>query len=128
MNKHRGEMIVEVDGKEYQLVPTFEALAEIEARSGMGIIRLAHQMWENNARVVDLAAIIYGGVLGHLEPKTIEDMPWTFRSLQELVVKQGVFKLVPECLEFITEAVSGQSKEEQAGKKGISTDSEQLPA
>ena len=43
-NKHRGEVTISLGGRSYLLRPTFAAIAEIEARSGQGLIGLARRL------------------------------------------------------------------------------------
>lgn len=107
-----GEEAVTLDGKDYVLSPSFEALQEIENRSGKGILQISFDIAQQKVGINDMAAIIWGGHAGYLKAKSDSDMPWTFKELGELVIKTGIMTLYTDLLRFMSTATTGRMVEE----------------
>ena len=61
-NPHRGEVEITLAGKTYTMRPTFEALCEIEDRTGVGLAVQLRRFAEGTFGVRDVAAILSAGI------------------------------------------------------------------
>lgn len=60
-NAVRGEARLTVNGKEYLLRPTFQALASIEGRTGDSVLDIIRRCGRGSAKVGDLFAVLLEG-------------------------------------------------------------------
>lgn len=104
MNKQRGDVAVTIDGQDYVLRPTYQALAEIESRTGVGLVALAGKFMNRDFGVTEAVTIVSAGIAGSGEkpPKDLGDM----------MIGHGVLQLAGPILEFLTNGLTG----DQAGK------------
>lgn len=99
-NRHRGEVEVTLGGRRFTMRPSFAAIAEIESRSGQGLVALARRLTAGDIRVSDFATIIAAGLRAAGEPARIE-------TVGELVLEEGLGTLSPAVGEFLRQAISG---------------------
>ena len=107
MNKQRGDVAVTIGGQEYVLRPTYQALAEIEARTGVGLVALAGKFMNRDFGVVEAVAIISAGIAGSGEkpPKDLGDQ----------IIGQGVLQLAGPILAFLTNGLTGDQEGKAEG-------------
>lgn len=82
-NAARGEVPIKLDGKDFILRPTYQAIAEMEASSGLSVVTLTRLIASGRIKMIDLAAVICAGLKAGGAPATIE-------KAGELVFKTGV--------------------------------------
>jgi len=118
-----GEIELMLDGEPYVLAPTFEAIMEIEKRSGKGSIQLGFELAQQKASLNDIAAIVWGGVWGKLGCKQASEMPWkSYHELRKLIFKIGAMNLYLPLVNFLSSAMTGITEEEVAEKKTDGSD------
>ena len=100
MNKHRGEVEITLDGKAYVMRPTFEAMAEIEAKIGHGILWLATRASEGDIGITEVAVIIAAGLKAAGEPATAD-------TVGPIVFRTGLVKVLVPVGEYLTSALMG---------------------
>jgi len=128
MSKITGDIEIKLSGEAHTLRCCHMAMAEIEARSEKGIIKLANAFIVGDVSSQDIAAVVYGGVCGAINPKSVKDMPWSFENCHREVFDHGVFNLHAQCMIFITALVKGSSEEEEVEKNPSSGDSSESRA
>jgi hypothetical protein len=109
-NEVRGEIEITLGGEKRTLTPSFEAMAEIENRSGFGMLGLAQKAVKGNLGALDIASIIYGGLIGAGDKLS-------FEKVKELVFKEGIFKLAPSASNFLVSCLKGEDEEPQKKTK-----------
>ena len=57
-NPHRGEVALELSGKTYKLVPSYENLAKLEDEAGASILDYAQRIHNRTIKIKDLAAVV----------------------------------------------------------------------
>lgn len=104
-NLQRGEIPIKLNGQEYSLRPTFQAMCNISERTGAhSLILLSRRMIDGDIRFQDLAIIIQEGVKA--SGKELEmDM------IGEAIVKEGLVEFSKPIMEFIRVAVEGVNKQ-----------------
>lgn len=103
-NRHRGEVTVELDGERYTMRPSFEALAEIEDRTGIGLLGLLMRI--RDTKTTDIASVIYAGIaVGH--GTKIEEA-----RVRDAIVDKGVAHYIEPAGDFITQALWGDDQPE----------------
>lgn len=96
--------MVNLDGRDYLMRPSFQAMVEIEQAAGRGLVPLARDMMAGNFTVSDIAAVIRGGVNTGL-PLTTPRL--TQAEVGEAVFRAGVLELVPSVVTFLSGCISG---------------------
>lgn len=109
MDTLKGELKIELGGREYILRPTFAGMAKIRSLSDRYEIDIVMGLSSFNYGAKEIAAIIYGGIYGHLGCKKDSEMPLTFEDVGEKIMKEGIRKFTRLCLDFMSQAVSGES-------------------
>jgi hypothetical protein len=115
----RCDMRITLLGRSYMLRPTFEGIAETEQRACIGISGLAVRLSLGTAGLVDVASIIYGGMIGYYGKP-----PLTFEELGDAIIEHGFDKIMIQCGDFIVGASTGQppkkeKKDEYIPKKKV---------
>jgi hypothetical protein len=99
-NKERGEIAVSLGGKDYRLRPTFQALAEIENRSGIGLVALARRFLAQDFGLNDVIAVLEPAIeAGGVKPPA---------DLGALVVMQGIATFTAPIETFLIQALTGR--------------------
>lgn len=101
-NRHRGEVAVTLAGRSYTMRPTFTALAEIEDRTGCGLLGLLHRLRDHSVK--DTCSVIYCGIKA-TDPKADEE------EICGLVVETGVNNLIEAMMDFVEMALYGMGEE-----------------
>lgn len=99
-NRLRGEVAIRLGGRDYVLRPTFQALCEIETRTGRGIVALARRTAAGDVGVAETAAIVTAGLRAAGEPAT-------FDTVGRLILEAGLAACVPAVTAFLTAALGG---------------------
>lgn len=105
-NTKRGDVDIDIGGEPYTMRPSFEALCEIEAATGKGILLLASEFANGNIEVTKVAQIIYAG-LGGFDKKTRP----SFREVGNEVQAVGLIKMAGIVTNFLVAAISGDSED-----------------
>jgi len=107
-NRHRGEVEVTLGGARYTLRPTFEALCEIEDRTGLGLVELARRFWEGRFGARQLAVVLWAGIraAGGEAPD--------YERIGRLVVEQGFQDLAGPVARFLAGVIGGEEEEDAA--------------
>ena len=104
MSKWKGTFELDLDGKTYQLRPSFDALCEFEEVAGVPAHLARQQLLEGNFGAKVIPAAIWAGIKGeHLVNG--QSCP-SFRVVGETVRKKGMFGFNLEALKFLTYGLS----------------------
>lgn len=122
-NPERGEIEIELvtlsgDRQTFILRPTWEAMVEIETRTGMGMIAMANKLSSFQFGFIEAVAIITAGLKAGGDPAKIE-------MVGPMIFKTGLTKLISPLQEFVTNALTGgeppgepdQGEAKAAGRK-----------
>ncbi|MGE0270297.1 MAG: gene transfer agent family protein [Alphaproteobacteria bacterium] len=107
MNKYRGEVSIDLGGREYILRPTFEVLVEIEERLGIGLLAIARKFMNREYGIRDVSIIIAAGIKGGGQK-----IP---ENLGEVLATTGVLPFHEKLEKFIAGSLSGESEQGNAG-------------
>ena len=105
-NDERGEITVTLGGVEYTLRPTFEALAEMESQSGIGVLPLARRFMTQDWGVRDLAAVLAPAITAG--GGKIPD------NLGQLIIAAGPLRVAATVARFLSDALVGDAKNADA--------------
>lgn len=106
MNTQRGEVTLELGGKQYLLRPSFEALAEIEGALDKGIVPIVRQFMLGNYGIGDVYAVVAAGI------KAGDGRPP--RNLGQLLVDRGIAKVAQDLAPFLNRGIAGDQPEGEA--------------
>ena len=105
-----GEVEIELDGRAYTMRPCFQALAEIEAATGTGIMALVRRFAGKSFGIGDVTAVVTAGLKAAGEPASQE-------KVGELIFKTGLLKAATPAGEFLWAALGG-TRDAPASKTG----------
>jgi len=105
-NTKRGEFDVVLDGETYTLIPTHQALCEIEDMTGRSVVEILSRYMKDKPFFKDVVCII----------SACTDL--SFDEASTLVYKQGMTKMILPTFLTISNALSGErkKKEEEKGR------------
>lgn len=69
-NSVRGEVSITLGGSQFKLVPAYEAIVQLEERTGQGSIALARKIFASNFTLKELTVIVTSGLKAAGEPAT----------------------------------------------------------
>lgn len=99
INRERGEVAITLGGVEYCLRPTFQALAEIESRAGVGLMKLANRFGTADFGIKDLIAVLEPAIeAGGVKPPA---------DLGALIAEAGIANVVGPIGDFLAHALGG---------------------
>ena len=104
-NRQRGEIPIKLNGQEYSLRPTFQAMCNIADRTGAhSLILLSRRMLDGDIRFLDLAIIIQEGIKASGKDLDLD-------IIGEAIVEEGLVEFSKPIMEFIRIAVEGVNKQ-----------------
>lgn len=103
MNPQRGDVPVTIAGTTYTMRPSFEALAAIEEKTGLGLVALWRRFGQQEFGARDVVTVIAEGVRAG-EGKVPD-------KLAALIIQAGLFTLAPSVAKFLTHALAGEKAE-----------------
>lgn len=111
-NERRGEVAVKLDGVEYIMRPTFEALAQIEVDLGDRLLPLVTRINRTDIGIMDVAKIIFYGITATGASLSVE-------KIGNCLVQDGLTDHIEEVMKFLSYGLSGAPKGngEQAEQK-----------
>lgn len=117
-NKHRGETDVFLNGKQYTLRPSFEALAELESITKVAIYDMLRGL--NEGRGITLTAMRAGFYVGIKYATTPGSKHPSLMDIGDWIQADGIPSHMAKFLEFITRGVSSSAdlEAEEQGKMG----------
>ena len=109
-NKHRGELDVKLLGKSWTMRLTFEAIADIEAKTAMGLAAVVRRFIQSEFGVNEVAAVIWAGI-----DAAHDDAP-DLEAVKRAVVEEGFGGLAVTAAEFLGRAVAAGEQPAKAAK------------
>jgi len=105
------EFSIHIGDKEYQLSPTFSAIAEIEARTGKGITPIVSSFMTGTFALTDMVTIIWAGIKANYRANKLnmKDLP-AYEVLGDEIQAAGYGNIIPELIEFVTALINGTEK------------------
>jgi hypothetical protein len=101
-------------GRDIELVASFKGMQEIEKAADAGLVSILHRAGKKDIRIGDMAAIIYGGMLGNRSIRPKDQL--SLDAIGESLTNNGVLSLVEDCLLFLSDIVMAGHKEQAAGE------------
>lgn len=101
MNPQRGDIAVTILGRSFTLRPSFEAIAEIEGRTGLGLLPLFRKFQMQDYGGRDVVNVVVPAVTAAMGADVASELP-------ALIVRHGFVKLQPAIGEFLTRAMGGE--------------------
>lgn len=119
MNKERGEETLEVGGELYRLVPTFEAMANVEGLTGEGIFAVGNRAYSSASKFSDVVAIVHACMYqGHDHNAKLPTL--TRKRLEQELYKKGILKLGPMIVRLMQVWLTGKTAEEVRAERETS--------
>lgn len=114
-NPLKGEIELRIGDKDYKARLTVDAIMQIEATVGCGILKLAQRMGEADIRLADIIAVLTPALRGggkNIQPKDV----------QKIVADVGIIEATTAVANLLTAAISpsndsGEDAEGQPEKK-----------
>lgn len=103
-NKHRGELKINLGGKDYNTRINFDSIARIEGVTGQSIIRLAQNIGDASISVTALSTILFHAIKGGGNDVTERDV-------SKIIWDAGIVESMGVAGEVITNALMGGQDE-----------------
>lgn len=107
-NKYRGELEITLNGKQFTLRPTFEALVEFEDKAGMTAFEAMKAMMERQAAPIKAVAAAFWSGIKAGWPVDAGRAP-TFAEIGGMIQKDGLTNAIPVYLNYLTNALASDS-------------------
>lgn len=110
-NKHRGEITVALGSRQFTLLPTFEAVAAIEAALGSVIALTKRGINDaSSLTMTELAVVVTEGIRAHGRATGSSDAHSGVDVVKRLIFEAGLPRTVPAVIDFLAAAVTGGSE------------------
>ena len=109
-NKQRGEVEVELGGKTWTMRPAFQALAEIEDMTGLGIAAVVKRFFESQFGIGDVTAVIRAGI------RAAHDDAPDFETIKRAIVAEGFNEFAIVASKFLAAALAGAASRGLGGQ------------
>jgi hypothetical protein len=106
-NKFRSSFEIKLNGADYTLRPSFEAIMEFTDKTGLDIFE-ALQECQKGFKVKVIVASIWAGIVG--ESRLQKENPPTFERIGRECQSQGFENCVIFCTEFLSRAVASDDR------------------
>ena len=120
-NPHRSEVTIELDGRIYLLRPSYQALAEIEAMTGIGVMALVRRFADRAFGFHDVTAVITAGLKAAGHPASRE-------KVAEMVFRTGLLKVATPASAFLWNALRVANADAEEGEAGAGDGTGEAPA
>ena len=122
-NALRGEVSISLEGVEYVLRPTFEAITAIEDQTGQPLVDLA-QAADQHALPVKQAAIVVTECIKAWGRETAQPQLTKFNAqrIGELIFAEGLLKAQPRVALVLWAALTGGHNPGEVGATGMKTE------
>lgn len=99
-NKHRGEVSITLGGKEYTLRPSFEAIADIEERTGRGTVALTRLAASGDIGVGRAAIILHALMTAGGHKVDLKDVG-------SMILEAGIVSVLPAIMVVLGNVLAG---------------------
>jgi hypothetical protein len=104
-NKFKGSFDIEIEGKDYQLRPTFDAMAELTTLTNKSEREIFEMLRSGEYTLSIVTDVIYCGIMGEYWASNRQAPKIDRRVLGQLVMMEGVTSFVPKALQFMMFAI-----------------------
>lgn len=101
-NKNRGEIAINLAGKEFVLHTNFQILCKIEAALNKSIIGIIAGLSSSSLTMLEMATIISHSI------KEADDQPLTIEEIGGMILQTGTINILPNLIKFLERAVGFQ--------------------
>lgn len=123
MSKYNGTFTITLQGEEYTLRPSFEAMIEFEERTGRATNECFLEMVEGKMSFKTIASAIWAGIKGEALWRNDPGYEKKFGVVGEMIKKDGLHNHVKNAQEFFTMAIIPESEQIKASEEEASATS-----
>jgi hypothetical protein len=129
-NRLRGEIEITLDGADYVLRPSYEAITAIEDQTGKALLELAVAADDGKMGLREMAVVVTECVRAYGRAEGRGDLAaWKADRVAELIYDAGVIAARPRVSLLLAMALTGGHKPGEAGAAGTTeTTTESIPA
>ncbi|MCH7861722.1 MAG: gene transfer agent family protein [Proteobacteria bacterium] len=109
-NDIRGEVEVALGGRTWTMRPTFQAICEIQGRTGKDILTVAGECWAGRFSAVTVAAVLWAAI------RAAHDDAPDFEAVGAMIVEEGITTFFEPVLALLANALAGLGAGEDAGE------------
>lgn len=102
INKNRGEISINLSGREFILHTNFQILCKIESSLNKSIIAIISGLSSNNLTMLEMATIITHSI------KEADAQPLTTEQIGSMILQTGTINILPNLIKFLEQAVGFQ--------------------
>ena len=105
MNKFTGTFDITLQGKNYTLRPSFEALVEFEDKTGKAVNECFQEMLDGKMSFKVITAALWAGILGEAVWQNDKSKELKYPVVGEMIKKDGLQNHVASASQFFTMAL-----------------------
>jgi hypothetical protein len=113
LSKYTGTFQITLQGKEYTLRPSFEAMVEFEEKSGKAVNEAFMEMTEGKMSFKTIACAIWAGILGEAAYQNDKSLQKKFQVVGEMIKKDGLQNHVSSASTFFTMALIPEDEQKK---------------
>ncbi len=117
MNKYTGTFNITLQGKEYTLRPSFEALVEFEEKSGKAVNEAFQDMLAGKMSFKTIACAIWAGIKGEAAYNNAPKDSLKYLVVGEMIKKDGLQNHVESATNFFTMALIPEEQQKQLAEE-----------
>lgn len=126
-NQFTGVFSVEIDGKEYELAPTFDAMECFVSNAGMSEREAFEKITDGKYSASLIVSVIHAGIMGAHWRSNRVSPSIDRRVLGELVMRDGITNFVAIAVKFLTFAIVPYSRAAKQFEEGEGDEEEKKP-
>lgn len=104
-NKFKGTFEIEIDGEEYTLRPSFDAMEELVTLTNMSERQIYEAIQNGTYTTSMITSVIYSGIMGEHNASNKQSKMINRRVLGQFILMDGVTNYVTAALQFIMFAI-----------------------
>lgn len=117
MSKYTGTFQITLQGKEYTLRPSFEALIEFEEKTGKAVNEAFQEMLAGKMSFKTVTAALWAGILGEAVYQNDRGLEKKFQVVGELIKKDGLQNHVGNASQFFTMALIPEEEQKRLAEE-----------
>lgn len=112
VNKYRGEVPISLGEESHKMIPSFEAMVEIEDKTNQCIFELMRDIVENHRLKISTAtAVVTAGI--NASRKEMKLPTYSYEWVGQQIFKDGIMSVLPAVRDFLIRCISSEKDLEE---------------
>lgn len=117
MDKLKGGVKVTLQGKEYTMLPTFEAITLFEEKVGSGLLGALGKVSQGDVSMKLIAAAVWSGIIGYYEERGEGEKALNYNQVGNAILQDGLQHFIMPVTDYLTNIISNEDERAEEEKK-----------